>query len=116
MIHRTRVLPQRLDQSVSCSKARPPHPHRRSMISSRNISAYLCLSVASLCFVSGSSALAQQVTVVRAARVLDVAKGEIISPAVVVVANGKIQSIGGNVPSNARTLDLGDLTLLPGLI
>jgi imidazolonepropionase-like amidohydrolase len=86
------------------------------MISSRNISAYLCLSVASLCFVSGSSALAQQVTVVRAARMLDVAKGEIISPAVVVVANGKIQSIGGNVPSNARTLDLGDLTLLPGLI
>jgi imidazolonepropionase-like amidohydrolase len=78
---------------------------------------YLCSSVASFCLIAGSSAAAQQVTIVRAARMLDVAKGEMISPAVVVVANGKIQSVGaGNVPSNGRTLDLGDLTLLPGLI
>jgi imidazolonepropionase-like amidohydrolase len=83
----------------------------------REIRVHPWLSVASICFIAISPAAAQQVTVVRAARMLDVAKGEMISPAVVVVANGKIQSVGaGTAPSNAPTLDLGDLTLLPGLI
>jgi len=59
---------------------------------------------------------AQQPLVVRAARMVDVARGELIAPAVVVVADGRIRSIGGNVPAGARTIDLGDLTLLPGLI
>ena len=63
------------------------------------------------------SARAQQPIVVRAARMVDVARGELVAPAVVVVANGRIVSIGaGGVPAGARTVDLGDLTLLPGLI
>ncbi len=58
-----------------------------------------------------------QITVVRAARMVDVTKGELVSPAVLVIADGRIRSIGaGSVPAGARTLDLGDLTLLPGLI
>jgi imidazolonepropionase-like amidohydrolase len=85
---------------------------------------YLCsgtrlcgCAVAFLSFLVSSPAVAQQVTVVRAARMLDVVKGEIVAPAVVVVSGGKIVSVGGgNVPANARTIDLGDLTLLPGLI
>src|SRR3954465_7922360 len=86
------------------------------MISSKQIRVYLCSSVASV-WLAIAPAVAQQVTVVRAARMLDVVKGEIVAAAVVVVANGKIQSVGaGNVPANARSLDLGDLTLLPGLI
>jgi imidazolonepropionase-like amidohydrolase len=76
----------------------------------------LCLAVASVVAVEPSP-VAAQVTVVRAARMLDVVKGEMASPAVVVIANGKIQSVGpGNVPENARSIDLGDMTLLPGLI
>ena len=60
---------------------------------------------------------AQQPVVVRAAQMVDVARGELVTPAVVVVADGKIVSIGAaGVPSNARVVDLGDLTLLPGLI
>lgn len=63
------------------------------------------------------SARAQQPVVVRAARMVDVARGELIAPAVVGVANGRIVSIGSaGVPAGARTLDLGDVTLLPGLI
>jgi imidazolonepropionase-like amidohydrolase len=63
------------------------------------------------------TARAQQPVVVRAARMVDVARGELVAPAVVVVAGGKIVSIGaGGVPPNARVVDLGDLTLLPGLI
>ena len=60
---------------------------------------------------------AQQPVVVRAARMVDVARGELVAPAVIVVSNGKIVSVGsGGVPAGARTIDLGDLTLLPGLI
>ena len=80
------------------------------------IRVYLGLSVAFICLAAGSSA-AQQVTVVRAARMLDVVKGELVSPAVLVVADGKIRSVGtSDLPSHARSIDLGDLTLLPGLI
>jgi imidazolonepropionase-like amidohydrolase len=66
---------------------------------------------------AATSAEGQQVTVVRAARMLDVVRGEMVSPAIVVVADGRIKSIGSTeVPGNARTIDLGDVTLLPGLI
>jgi imidazolonepropionase-like amidohydrolase len=59
----------------------------------------------------------QQPTVIRAARMLDVVKGEMIAPAMVVVADGKIRSVGSrDVPAGATTFDLGDVTLLPGLI
>ena len=64
-----------------------------------------------------SQAGAQQPVVVRAARMVDVARGELVAPAVVVVTNGRIASIGsGGIPAGVRTIDLGDLTLMPGLI
>ncbi|HEU4648068.1 MAG TPA: amidohydrolase family protein [Gemmatimonadales bacterium] len=60
---------------------------------------------------------AQDVTVLRAARLLDVTRGEVVSPGVVVVEGDKIRSVGGgDIPAGARTIDLGDATLLPGLI
>jgi imidazolonepropionase-like amidohydrolase len=60
---------------------------------------------------------AQQPTVVRAAAMLDVLKGELVRPAVVVIEGGRIRSVGpGQLPPGARTVDLGDMTLLPGLI
>jgi imidazolonepropionase-like amidohydrolase len=63
------------------------------------------------------SALGQQPVVVRAARMVDVTTGQLVAPALVVIADGKIRSLGsGDVPPGARTIDLGDLTLLPGLI
>jgi imidazolonepropionase-like amidohydrolase len=62
-------------------------------------------------------AAAQAATVIRAARMLDVVKGELVSPAVVVVEGDRIRSVGPrDVPAGARALDLGDVTLLPGLI
>ena len=60
---------------------------------------------------------AQQPTVLRAGAMLDVVKGELVRPAVLVVEGGRIRSVGpGQLPAGARTVDLGDLTLLPGLI
>lgn len=58
----------------------------------------------------------QVVTVVKAARMVDVRRGTIVANAVVVVQGGKIVSVGGAVPSGATVIDLGDATLLPGFI
>lgn len=51
---------------------------------------------------------------VKAARMLDVKTGRWLTPAQVLVVDGKIAS--GPVPADAKVLDLGDRTLLPGLI
>ena len=67
--------------------------------------------------VSATTLAAQQSTVLRAAAMLDVIKGELVRPAVLVIEGGRIRSVGpGQLPAGARTLDLGDMTLLPGLI
>jgi imidazolonepropionase-like amidohydrolase len=54
--------------------------------------------------------------VLRAARWLDVSAGQVRAPAIVVVQDGRIASVGGEIPPGARAVDLGDVTLLPGLI
>lgn len=45
---------------------------------------------------------------------LDVRAGRLVSPGVLVVESGHI--VAGPVPANAETIDLGDMTLMPGLI
>jgi imidazolonepropionase-like amidohydrolase len=54
--------------------------------------------------------------VLRAARMLDVEAGRIVNNATVVVQNGRITAVNGAVPQGAETIDLGDVTLSPGLI
>ena len=65
-----------------------------------------------------SRCLAQEPPVViRAARLLDVQRGEIVPDAVVVVQGDRIAAVNPDaLPSGADTIDLGDVTLLPGLI
>src|SRR5436190_21207765 len=53
---------------------------------------------------------------IRAARLIDGRGGSVVAPAVVVVRGNKIESVGGAVPAGAQVVDLGDMTLLPGLI
>jgi len=59
-----------------------------------------------------------QAIVLRAARLLDVENGKIISPGEVLVQGERISEAGTKVthPANAEILDLGDVTLMPGLI
>ncbi len=55
--------------------------------------------------------------VIRAARMLDVAKGELIPNPVIVVEGNRIAAVNpAAVPAGARTIELGDATLLPGLM
>ncbi|MEM7279806.1 MAG: amidohydrolase family protein [Pseudomonadota bacterium] len=57
-----------------------------------------------------------ETTVIHAARAIDVSTGELISPASIVVEDNKIVAVNpGTLPPDAKTIDLGDRTLLPGL-
>jgi len=52
---------------------------------------------------------------VKAARVID-GRGNVVAPGVVVVRGNKIESVGTAAPADAQVIDLGDSTILPGLI
>jgi imidazolonepropionase-like amidohydrolase len=56
--------------------------------------------------------------VIHAARLLDIEAGRILAPGEVLVEAGKIVAAGSSVthPAGAETIDLGDTTLMPGLI
>lgn len=56
--------------------------------------------------------------VLKAARLFDGKSNTLTSPALVVVADGKIVGLGSGtpIPAAAETIDLGDATLLPGFI
>jgi imidazolonepropionase-like amidohydrolase len=83
------------------------------------------LSIAILLFVPGSQVLAQSappaskhVVVLHAARLLDIESGKMIAPGEVLVQDERIVEVGSSVKRSqgAEVLDLGDTTLLPGLI
>ncbi|HVI71735.1 MAG TPA: hypothetical protein VM656_09650, partial [Pyrinomonadaceae bacterium] len=60
------------------------------------------------------------VVVLKAARLIDGTRAAPITNAVVVVTDNMITAVGAagqvRVPANARTIDLGDVTLMPGFI
>lgn len=58
------------------------------------------------------------VIVLHAARLLDIESGRIVSPGEVLVKGDRIIEVGTNVkrPAGAAVIDLGDRTLLPGLV
>jgi imidazolonepropionase-like amidohydrolase len=55
-------------------------------------------------------------TAIRAARLFDARKGALVEPGLVVVEGERIVQVGGTAPAGAKTIDLGDATLLPGLM
>ena len=61
-------------------------------------------------------------TLVRAGRLLDPRTGNVLSPAAVLIENGKIKEAGSpsnvqaHAPAGAKAIDLGSATVLPGLI
>jgi imidazolonepropionase-like amidohydrolase len=61
-------------------------------------------------------------TLVKAGRLLDPRTGNVLSPAAVLIENGKIKEVGppsqvqAHTPTGTKTIDLGGATLLPGLI
>jgi len=91
------------------------------MTSRSNIAALVLTTAAFAAF--ASSAPAQQPaaptsTVLHAARILDVAAGKVMSPGEILVTGNRIVEAGTKVthPAGAQVIDLGDTTLMPGLI
>jgi len=74
-------------------------------------------ALACLSFLLVSAAGAEESAIaVKAARLLDVKSGAYVADPVVVVRADRIESVGTKVPPGTTLVDLGDRTLLPGLI
>jgi imidazolonepropionase-like amidohydrolase len=83
----------------------------------------LALAAALAAATVSASAAAQQApastrTVLHAARLLDVDSGRVLHDPWVVIDGERIASVteGGTAPAGAKVIELGDVTLLPGLI
>jgi imidazolonepropionase-like amidohydrolase len=87
----------------------------------RLCSAIFALAVASspaLAAQAPSQPTASRPIVLHAARMLDIKNGKIVTPGELLVQGDKIVEVGSSVkhPSGAEVIDLGDRTLMPGLI
>jgi len=67
-----------------------------------------------LALITLALAAGERPVLLKAARMLDVRTGKIVSPGQLLVKEGRIAA--GPVPADAEVMDLGDRTLLPGLI
>lgn len=76
-----------------------------------------CVVVASLA-VSAQESGQKQTVAIRAARLIDGKSDNVLKDAVVLVVGEKITAVGPGlaIPANTKVFDLGDATLLPGLI
>jgi imidazolonepropionase-like amidohydrolase len=85
----------------------------RAVKAALHVLAVVALIGASLC-----AADAQATTyVIKAARLFDSVSGTVVEPGLIVVAEGRIVSVGARSdPPGATVIDLGDATLLPGFI
>jgi imidazolonepropionase-like amidohydrolase len=59
-----------------------------------------------------------QITVIRAGKLIDVDHSRVLTNQLILVANGKITAVGPDltIPPNAQLIDLSKFTVLPGLI
>jgi imidazolonepropionase-like amidohydrolase len=72
-----------------------------------------------LCLMSGAAAQTPHTIVLHAARLLDVDTGRILTPGEVLIRGERIVEVGASVTQHAgdaERIDLGDTTLMPGLI
>jgi imidazolonepropionase-like amidohydrolase len=78
----------------------------------------MLLGLLAASLVQAQALSAAPATVLHAARMLDIETGRIISPAEVLVQGERIAAVGSSVahPAGASVIDLGDTTLMPGLI
>ena len=76
----------------------------------------MMVAVAATFAVAAHGAQSTGPVVLKAAYLFDSKSGQLTQGATVVVEGDKIVSIGGAAPANARMIDLGDATLLPGFI
>lgn len=83
----------------------------------RTVACFLWFVALALLGLSGQ-VVAQQRTVVRAGKLLDVKTGKTLSDQAIVIEGGKIVSVGpaADAPTGATLINLSNATVLPGLI
>jgi imidazolonepropionase-like amidohydrolase len=76
------------------------------------------LFIGATCCTQNEAQERAKIVAIRADRMIDVISGKIVQHAVVIVDGEKIRAVGPDlsIPVGARVLNLGDVTLLPGLI
>ena len=74
--------------------------------------------VLALVLFASTAMAADSVIVLKAARLIDGKGDSVMAPAIVIVRGNRIEQLGPTaaIPKDARVIDLGDATLLPGLI
>src|SRR5436305_2933503 len=88
----------------------------------KQIRSFLLLTLSILTAAQLQAQSPVSVTIVRASRLLDPRSGNVLAPAAVLIEGGKIKEVGppsqvqAKAPAGAKTIDLGTVTLLPGLI
>jgi imidazolonepropionase-like amidohydrolase len=78
-----------------------------------------CLATALLAVIPLASAVAQEVTAIRAGRLIDVDRGEVRRDQLLLIRRDRIEAVqagSSKAPSGARVIDLSRYTVLPGLI
>jgi imidazolonepropionase-like amidohydrolase len=82
------------------------------------IAVFILIAALSIGMPAGSQNAAPHAIVLHASRMLDVSGGKIVSPGEVLVQGDRIAEAGASVsrPAGAEVIDLGDATLMPGLI
>ena len=84
----------------------------------KNLVCGLAIGLAALSCLAQAVGTPEHVLVLHAARMLDVAGEKIVTPGEVLVKGDRIVAVGAHVdrPAGAEVIDLGDATLMPGLI
>jgi imidazolonepropionase-like amidohydrolase len=79
---------------------------------------FISLIVLSSVHAQSASPTPKHVIVLHAARLLDIESGKLITPGEILVQDERIAEVGSSVkhPQGSEILDLGDTTLMPGLI
>ena len=79
----------------------------------------VCFLLGGICLAVGSAGpvAAEEALALRARRMLDVRSGEMLENVTVLIEGERIEAVNPGVfPAEARIVDLGDVTLLPGLM
>jgi imidazolonepropionase-like amidohydrolase len=78
----------------------------------------LAIGMAAVSGIAQETGATKHVVVLHAARMLDVTQGRIVTPGEVLVEGERIVAVGAHVErlAGAEVIDLGDTTLMPGLI
>ena len=68
--------------------------------------------------VAGPAPVAAGVTAIRAGKFIDVEAGRVLANQIIVIRGAKIDAVGSavNIPPDAKIIDLSKMTVLPGLI